>query len=498
MSTHEASLGGDLSVAARNDMTIERAPVGIAHFDRQGRFVFVNPQLCTVLGYSRDELKSMTFQEISFADDLPHCMAMIEQLAAGTIPKFTHEKRFERRDGTFVYTRVIVTAVRDEAGGVAFFLGIVEDLSEQWAIDQARQAAESRLSLSLEASATGIYQYNFRTKALEWAHNLANVLGFPDGRELQSLEHAVEVIHPDDLPLVLQHLERSSTTGEDLDVEFRVVRRDGEVRWIADRARVTRDPDGTPRHLTGACIDVTQRREALSSAHAARDNAARAIRSRDEVLAVVAHDLRNPVHTILMAAAVAELPTIAAAERDKQLGVIRRTARAMDRLIRDLLDVTQIEMGQLAIHPQPLDMAGVVDEIVAVFAPRAAAAGLQLIGDVGAGLPQVNADRERITQVLNNLVGNALKFTPEGGAITISAHARASAIELAVVDTGSGIPAGQLPDLFRRYWQADRGAHRGVGLGLAIVHGIVQAHGGTIGVESAVGAGTTFRFTLPA
>ena len=110
----------------------------------------------------------------------------------------------------------------------------------------------------------------------------------------------------------------------------------------------------------------------------------------------------------------------------------------------------------------------------------------------------LHADRERITQVLNNLVGNALKFTPEGGAITISAHARGAGIEVAVVDTGHGIPAAQLPDLFRRYWQADRGAHRGVGLGLAIVHGIVEAHGGTIEVESTVGAGTTFRFTLPA
>jgi len=498
MNTSEASLGSDLWFARRNDITIERAPVGIAHFDRDGRFVFVNPQLCTVLGYSRDELQAMTFQEISFPDDLPHCLAMMAQLAEGKIPKFTHEKRFERRDGTFTYTRVIVTAVRDDMGGVAFYLGIIEDLSEQWAIDQARQAAEQRLSLALEASATGIYHYDFTKQALVWAHNLANVLGFPDGEELQTLAGAVEVIHPDDLPTVLQHLERSATQGDDFDVEFRVVRPGGELRWICDRARVTRDPDGTPRYLTGACIDVTQRREALARANDARANADRAIRSRDEVLAVVAHDLRNPVHTILMAAAVAELPTIAAAERDKQLGVIRRTARAMDRLIRDLLDVTQIEMGQLAIHPQPLNLGGVVEEIIAVFAPRAAAAGLRLIGDVGADLPDVNADRERITQVLNNLVGNALKFTPESGAVTISAQRRGAGVEVAIVDTGNGIPAAQLPDLFRRYWQADRGAHRGVGLGLAIVHGIVEAHGGTIEVESTVGAGTTFRFTLPA
>ena len=363
MNTPEAGLGPDLSAAARNDITIERAPVGIAHFDRDGRFVFVNPQICTLFGYSQAELLTMTFQEISFADDLPRCMALIEQLAAGEIPKFTHEKRFERRDGSFIFGRVIVTAVKDDSGAVAFFLGIVEDLSEQWAIEEARVAA---------------------------------------------------------------------------------------------------------------------------------------LRSRDEVLAVVAHDLRNPVHTILMAAAVAELPTIAAAERDKQLGVIRRTARAMDRLIRDLLDVTQIEMGQLAIHRQPLNVGAVIDETIAIFAPRAAAAGLKLIGEPGPALPEINADRERITQVLNNLVGNALKYTPEGGAVTIRARAKEGAVEIAVADTGSGIPAEQLKDIFRRYWQADRGSHRGVGLGLAIVKGIIDAHGGAIGVESTPGAGTTFHFTLPA
>src|SRR5690349_2668536 len=255
---------------------------------------------------------------------------------------------------------------------------------------------------------------------------MAIVFGFPAGSELQSLQAYLAVIHPDDLPTVLEHYERSSTDGADFDHEFRIVWPNGEVRWISDRARVSRDPDGTPRYLTGACIDVTARREALSREHVARIDADRAIRSRDEVLAVVAHDLRNPVHTILMSVAVAELPSLSNADRDKQLQVIRRAARGMDHLIRDLLDLTQIEMGQLAIQRQPLAIDAVVDEAIAIFAPRAAASGLQLIADVGRDLPEINADRERIAQALGNLIGNALKFTPEGGALTISAHARGS------------------------------------------------------------------------
>lgn len=493
----DPTLAGDLSVAARHEITVERAPVGIAHFDAQGRFLYVNPQMCTMLGCSHDELLASTFQELSFAEDLPLCMTLLEQLAAGTIPNFTHDKRFERADGSFIYTRVIVSAVRDSSGAVAFFLGIVEDLSDQWAIDEARKAAEGRLALALEASSTGIYRYDFRTEALDWAHNLANVLGFPDGQELQTLQNALTVIHPEDLPTVLEHYERSATAGVDLDVEFRVVKPDGDVRWICDRARVTRDPDGTPRYLTGACIDVTARREAVSREHVAREDAYRAIRSRDEVLAVVAHDLRNPVHTILMSVAVAELPSVTAADRERQLGVIRRTARAMDRLIRDLLDVTQIEMGQLAIHREPVTISTLIDEAMAAFAPPARERRLQLVADVAQSLPPIQLDRERIAQVINNLLGNALKFTPDGGAITISAHPVPSGVEIAIADTGRGIPAADLPHIFRRYWQADRGSHRGVGLGLAIVHGIVAAHGGTIAADSTLGAGTTFRITLP-
>src|SRR4030095_12936793 len=133
---------GDLAIAARNAVAIDRAPVGIAHFCLQGRFLFVNPRLCTLFGFSCDELLAMTFQDISFAEDLPHCFVLLAQLTGGATPQFTHEKRFERNDGTFIYTRAIVSAVRDDAGQVAFFLAIVEDLSHQWAIDQARKAAE--------------------------------------------------------------------------------------------------------------------------------------------------------------------------------------------------------------------------------------------------------------------------------------------------------------------------------------------------------------------
>jgi len=497
LSRVDEALTGDLSIAARNAVTIDRAPVGIAHFDLQGRFLFVNPQLCAMFGFTRDELLAMTFQDISFAEDLPHCFELLEQLTAGAIPQFTHEKRFERGDGTFIYTRVFVSAIRDERDAVAYFLAIVEDLSEQWSIDQARKDAEARLLLALEASGTSIYQYAFRKRALDWAHNLANVFGLP-GPELPTLEQLLGAIHPDDLPVVQEHYARIMTKSGDFEHEFRIVHPDASVRWISDRSRITCDADGAPQFLTGACIDVTARHDSRSREHVALGNAERAIRTRDEVLAVVAHNLRNSGHAILTSVAAAEFPAVSAADRDQQLSAIRRTARSMDDLICDLLDVTQIEKGQLVLERGQVAIGAVVEEAITGFAPRATAHGLRLVAEIARDLPEVIGDRERLAQVLNHLIGNSLEFTPDGGAITVTAHRSAGGVEIAVADTGCGIPAVELPVIFQRYWHVNHGSHRGIGLGLAIVKGIIDAHGGTIVVTSTVGEGTTFRFTLPA
>ena len=257
-------------------------------------------------------------------------------------------------------------------------------------------------------------------------------------------------------PAVLEHYERSRTEGADFDHEFRIVHPDASVRWISDRARMSFDADGTPRFLTGACIDVTARHDSLSREHVARSDAERAIRARDEVLAVVAHNLRNSGHAILLSVAAVESPAVSAGDRDKQLSVIRRTARDMDHLICDLLDVTQIEKGQLTIERGRVAIGAIVDDAIAGFAPRAAARGMQLVADIARDLPEVSGDRERLSQVLDNLIGNALEFTPDDGVITVTAHACAGGVEIAIADTGCGIPAAQLPVIFHPYWQVNR------------------------------------------
>jgi PAS domain S-box-containing protein len=469
--------------------TVERAPVGIAHFDTQGRFLFANAQLCSIFGLPRSVLLTKTFHELSFPDDLPHCLALTAQLAANSIPRYAVEKRFLRPDGSTVYARVIVTAIRTPSGDISYFLGIVEDISDLWAAEQARRDAEARLALALNAADTGIYRYNFQSEVLDWSNGMARVFGFPENEPVQTLERMLGFIHPDDLPIVMRAYDQCVSSGADFDEHFRVIRPNGEIRWISDRAKVTHDAGGKALYLTGACTDVT----ALMDA---RSDAERASKVREEMMAVVAHDLRNPVHTIMLAAGAIADFDLSAEENSKQLALIRRAASGMDRLIRDLLDANQIEQGRLALSIEPVDIASLITEATSLAALRAAEAGLAIETNVAPGLPRVRADRVRIAQVMSNLLGNAIKFSPRGGRITVRAERDVEQVVVSITDTGQGISAAHLPHVFDRYWQAERTTTKGVGLGLAIVRGIIEGHGGRVWAESTPGAGSTFAFTL--
>jgi signal transduction histidine kinase/CheY-like chemotaxis protein len=225
-----------------------------------------------------------------------------------------------------------------------------------------------------------------------------------------------------------------------------------------------------------------------------------ATRARDDLVAIVSHDLRNPVHTIHMAASF--LLEIAPTndrrvQARRQLEVIQRSATRANRLIQDLLDVARIQAGGLAVDPVAVDVHSLVNEAMEAATPLANAAQIRVIADTTTELPSVASDRERVLQVFANLIGNAIKFTPRGGEIRILSSLENGEVRFTVADTGPGIPAEHLDHVFDRYWQAKSTAKLGAGLGLSIAKGIVEAHGGRIWVESSPGSGAEFNFTLP-
>jgi signal transduction histidine kinase len=221
-----------------------------------------------------------------------------------------------------------------------------------------------------------------------------------------------------------------------------------------------------------------------------------AVRTRDEVLAVISHDLRNPLGTIIMAAGLLELP-MDEGKKAEQLAIIRRAAAGMQRLIGDLLDVSAVEAGSFSLELAPVSPQRLLEEVTAMMGSHASAKAQRIECRVEAGLPEVPADRHRLAQVLSNLVGNAVKFTPEGGTISLCADAAEDEVIVTVRDTGPGILPEDLPHIFNRFWHASRVQRGGAGLGLAIAKGIVDAHGGRIWATCPEEGGAAFSFALP-
>jgi signal transduction histidine kinase len=231
----------------------------------------------------------------------------------------------------------------------------------------------------------------------------------------------------------------------------------------------------------------------------AATEAGEAVRYRDQMLRVVSHDLKNPLQTIGMLVELLATTSLEEHNRQRHLAIISRTVDRMNRLIHDLLDAARVQSGHaLPINPALVTPDALFAEASELLDPQARAKNIELTWSADGAIEPLAADRDRLLQVFSNLVGNALKFTPEGGRIDVSAKPKGGRrVMFEVKDTGPGIAADDLPRLFEPFWQAHDGASLGTGLGLSIVRGIVEAHGGKIHVESKPGEGSTFTFAIP-
>ena len=283
---------------------------------------------------------------------------------------------------------------------------------------------------------------------------------------------------------------RGLSTGEAVNLHETVVwARDGTPLPVQLQLRPLIDG----RQVKGGVLTFTDIREQREIAEALRQ----ALRARDEVLAVVSHDLRNPVGTVYSAADLLleiELPREKLLEH---LSIIKRSASHMNRLIQDLLDVARIEAGGFSVAPRLEEITPILEEACELSAPLAASKQIELHCRPADRLPAVKADRDRVLQVMSNLIGNALKFTPPEGRVEVSAEAGDREVVVTVSDTGPGIPPEDREQVFDRFWQVRRSDRAGAGLGLAIVRGIVESHGGRVWVDESPDGGSVFCFTLP-
>lgn len=302
----------------------------------------------------------------------------------------------------------------------------------------------------------------------------------------------LDMILPEEIPRFIQHREHLLAGGVEIG-EWSLRRKDGTLVTAEVSAKIL--PDGQWQSFVR---DVTERKKVEEKNARLYHELEQAVIAREEVLAVVSHDLGNPLAAISLVTTVLQRHDLAQDDRLKEyVSSIATSVDQMKRLLRDLQDFSKMQSGTFSVKKNPEKAMDVLSS--AIVSVRSLAEGRRqtLTTDIPATLPQIMCDRHRIVQALSNLLGNAVKFTPEGGAISVQAGQRGSEVVMSVSDNGPGISPEDLPRIFDRFWQADATRNTGAGLGLTIVKGIAEAHGGRIWAESQVGVGSSFHFAIP-
>ncbi len=506
----------------------------IISIDMQHRIIAWNHGAEIMFGYTKQEALAMSLEDLLPKEKRAAHREQVAMFAAEPVHgrRMDHRKASGRRKSGAEFP-IEATISHLEWDGTKILTVAVRDVTEQ-----QRRENEQRLLADLGGALVSLdYEHTLRQiarLAAEWLADYAALFVF-EGPEIRLRRAAVATRDPElrwtaehmmalPKPLpnnhpIAQAVETHRSLRFQLDPEQYPAAAQSSEHLRALQAASPRSVIIVPLLIGKRCrgaLGLSRRTEPFSAEeqHLAEEIARRcalylenaqlhraeqrATRARDEVLAIVAHDLRNPLNAInLQLAVLLRRRTDAEGRWQKPAEHIRGATARMNQLIQDLLDVTRLEAGELSMTLAPLAPEQILAAAKETQQPLAAAAQIELRCEAAAGLPAARADQRRLLQVFQNLIGNALKFTPAGGQITLGAAARENAVEFRVSDTGPGIPAEHLPHLFDRYWQADRGDCRGIGLGLSIVQGIVHAHGGRIFVQSTPGRGTSVLFTIP-
>jgi PAS domain S-box-containing protein len=413
-----------------------------------------------------------------------------ELLGALTLFMARSGRRFDEADLAFAEEMAMLAAP------VVVNVGLLE---RQRAAEAALRASEERLRLAVDAGGIGIWDWNVPANKVTWTDRVYELHGLAHGDFGGRVEDFSALIHPDDQRQVQDLIGQALRESDSYTAEFRTIRPDGQIRWLATRAHLYRDAQGRVLRMVGATHDVTDRVQLLAAERAAKAEAESASRAKDAFLAMLGHELRNPLAPIVTALQLMELRGDTATRYEQS--VIARQVDHLSRLVDDLLDISRIAQGKVELRMERLDLRSVLEKAMELALPLLEKNALA----VDVALPpmpiHVTGDAVRLTQVFGNLLSNAAKFTQEHGHIQLSAGMAGGEAVVAVEDNGAGIAPDLLPHVFDLFVQAPQRIDRragGLGLGLTIARTLTELHGGTISACSeGEGKGSRFEVRLP-
>ncbi|GAA0745693.1 PAS domain S-box protein [Ideonella azotifigens] len=492
-----------LRLAAIVDSSID----AIVSKSLDGRVTSWNHAAETLFGYTAREVMGQPVQVIANPE---HAMAephMLADIASGhSVPPFDTVAR--AKGGRHFEVSVSVSPLRDPSGRVVGSAKIVRDLSPQRRAEAALRESDARLRLALDSAQIGEWDMDLATGATRRSIRHDRCFGYSQLQPSWSFNTLLAHVHPEDRPELQASFSAAVEQQGDWQAECRVRWPDGSVHWISLQAGLLHD-SGTAGRMLGIVTDITQHKlaqEARQKAmrlEAENQQIQTASRLKSQFLANMSHELRTPLNAVIGFADLLHSGAVPAQSPKNRefLGHIAASGRHLLQLINDVLDLSKVESGKFEFFPQQLALAPLVREVCDVLQPGMQRKQLRLVLDLDPAVDTVDLDPGRLKQVLYNYLSNAIKFTTEGGQVTIRTRPEGPAhFRLEVEDTGIGIAEADLPRLFAEFQQLDTGynkQHAGTGLGLALTRRLVQAQGGRVGVRSTLGAGSVFHLVLP-
>src|SRR5579871_768548 len=466
--------------------------------DLEGRIVYANDRQCVSSGYRRDELVGQSFRmELPESTPEPLLQQVRERLAAGRV--WRGEVALRAKGGRPYWTDTTVVPFKRPDGTVERFVVIRTDITERKAAEERLVRQDALFRTTGRIARVGGWGYDLGADRFEWSKMAAEIFDLP-WSAVPRIEWLLER-YPADVRASVEHgWRRSLAAGLAFDFTWPIATPSGEQRWV----RVIGEPHverGACVRMVGVVQDVTQERSAARALSEAKEAAEAASRAKGEFLANMSHELRTPLNAVIGMTGLL-LDTPLGAEQREYAEIARSSGESLLSLIKDILDLSKVETGNLELEAIDFDLRAVVDEAVDAVALRAAEKRLELLVDVDRSCPtSCRGDPTRLRQVLLNLLSNAVKFTDRGEVLVAIEPAPAPDGRLGLVgrvrDTGAGIPPEQLARLFRPFSQADASTtrrHGGTGLGLSICKHLTEAMDGGIEVASTPGVGTTFTF----
>jgi two-component system sensor histidine kinase/response regulator len=439
-------------------------------------------------------------------EDLPRLNASFGAHAEGKTPMYSCEYRIRTKQGLwrwFLVRGKIIERSSDDLPSLA--IGTMADVTERKESENALRALSERTQLAVKAAGVGIWELDLQEGRFIWDEQMHTLHGLRPGEFSGLLEDWLKLMHHEDSPRIREEWQRSLSQAIFFECEFRIIKQSGETRHIREMAQVFCNARGEPARALGTNWDVTTERQSAAALQKAAATAAAAEHAKGEFLAMMSHEIRTPMNTVLGMVRLT-LQTELTPKQHNYLSKINLSAKALINIINDILDFSKIEAGKMSLEIAEFAMESLLESVSAVTAMKAEEKGLEIIYDIDDQVPAtLTGDALRVGQVLINLVNNAVKFT-EKGEVVVSAYLTGDAqtgqsmLEFAVRDTGIGLDKRQIDRLFEAFSQAHASTtqpHGGTGLGLVICKRLVSMMGGTIWVESEVGRGSIFRFTIP-